>query len=209
MLELTRGWPETIKATTTCSNLRDATPGLVLDTGGLRLLSAMDSLLLEVGSAPEKLEVILPAKGDCQVEVGFSSKRAKAYISIDGKIKFLKLGQESFPRVTQLKASVDRPSTIQEVRITTRPTGIEDVRTRAMWGICSILFTVGSILLSTRIKKSSKKEFDEKKSRIHIVDALVVPFVISAAILIPPAEDEGWVLARVDAFEGRGVFGNY
>ena len=209
VFELSRGWPETIAATTSCSYLRDATPGLILDTGGLRLLSAVDSLLLEVESAPGKLEVILPAKGDCQVEVGFSSKRAEAYISIDGRIEFLTLGQESFPRVTQLTASVDQPLTIQEVKITTRPTGIEDVRTRAMWGIYSILFIVGAILLSTRIKKSSKKEFNERKSRTHIVDALVVVFVMSAAILIPPAVDDGWVLARVDAFEGRGVFGNY
>jgi hypothetical protein len=209
VFELTRGWPETLAATTTCSNLRDSTPGLVLDTGGLRLFSAIDSLLLEVGSAPGKLEVILPTTGDCQVEIGFSGKKAKAYISVDGKAEFLKLGQESFPKVTQLKTSVDRPSTIQEVRIITRPTGIDDVRMRAILGMYSILFAIGAMLLSAGIKKSNKKEFVKKKSRIHIADAIVVPFVFIAAILIPPAEDDGWVLARVDAFKGRGVFGNY
>jgi hypothetical protein len=208
VFQLTRGWPESLRASTTCEAIKTGKQGLILDAGGLKFHSSSESILFEVEDVAGQQTVNLPT-GDCKVDLGFSSEKKIVYVSIDGLEHSIAVEQQFFPKITKLETPLDQPSILQDVKILTRPTGIHGLGLRGLWGSTALLAIGAALLVFLRRQKKSFERVSASMHRFHFSDAFVAVFVVGTAFLIPPAEDDGWILTIVDAYEGRNVFGNY
>jgi hypothetical protein len=208
VFQLSRGWPESLTASTSCEQVRAGERGLILDTGGLKFLSTGYSIVAELEGLGERHEVILPL-AECQLEMGFSSHQKTVYVSVNGLARSISVEQPFFPKVTRLQTPLSQPLVIQKVDILTRPTGIQAIGSRGIFALIATLLIVWSLFDFLRKSKPNPVKRMKSIRQVRALDWLVAIFVSGTAFLTPPAVDDGWVLASVDAFQGRGVFSNY
>lgn len=206
---LSRGWPESLDITTTCLRVANFKDGNLLDLGGLVIFSSDSSLVVESPiPAIFSYSANLP-KGDCDIQVSFRSDLGTLSTKINGELKVHYLAESAFPRISKLIIPATSLPTIAAVTITTRPTGISHQGIRLLYFFISLLVF---FVLTIHIVIGDKKKWGKHLfhlPHIFLVDVFVMLTLSSAAFLIPPLVDDGWVWQSLTGFSGRGVFSNY
>lgn len=206
-LVLTREWPEHLELKTNCERLRSSELGRVWDSGGLALFVREKSLDLRIRDLNQDLSLGLP-EGPCAIQVVFDGATGFLGLTVGEESISTTLAREDFPIVSRLLAPVSQPNSIESVIILTRPAGAEFSPVKALVGALAALLLLAAAILLTPMRPDVDFLRGLKGLRFVVPDAFVILSLSLSAFLIPSSVDDGWVMARTEAFWGRGVFGN-
>lgn len=204
---LVRGWPKELKIRTSCDALSQATDGNILDLGGL-VLSKVDNT---ISFQPTQNAGYTLTKGvspsNCIVLASFDSDNSTIELSVNGKSLRKILPRNAFPRITQLIIPETQRPVIEQVDIKTQPTGIKSQAARYVFGLVAA-FVLFLLALRMRRPPSPQNSF-QWLPQLHTSDGFVCLGLITVSLFSPTLMDDGWVWQRLQAFEGRNVFGDY
>jgi hypothetical protein len=219
--------PETLSARIPCS-VPEALPNAdnpvsVLATarsptriGGLSVTSNAGRLTVRVGDTVlARLPRTSPADGEasCAHELRIESGRWSIDGGPSGRSRSDDLG--FMPVVTGVFSEVDLHSApAPSVEITTR-THMTRATTRQVvgWLVAAVASLLSLALVAFRSRPRARRVFQgvarSGLRRGHVADAVVVLVLLVWWVVAPAFWDDGWIVARQDAFSGSGGFSNY
>jgi len=206
-LVLTREWPERLELKTNCERLRNSDFGRVWDSGGLALFVRETVVDLRIRDLNQDLTLVIP-QGPCEIQVIFDGTTGFLGLTVGEDAVSRTLAREEFPIVSRLLSPESQPDSVESVIILTRPTGAEFSPVKVLVGGAAAALLLISIFMLIPGKSLTVAFRKLVKFRFVLPDAFILIFLSLSAFVIPSFVDDGWVMARTEAFGDRGVFGN-
>jgi hypothetical protein len=206
-LVLGRGWPAELDVYSTCSHVRAEDSDLLLDAGGFSLVKA-ENVVTGLGVTVE-----LPP-GDCPLRLSFRAADSRVTLEAGSNAAAAELDVSQFPLITRLVVPEGPVSTVDSVRIKTRPTAVAVSGTRWVLALTSVLLAVCALIVlvrrgTSRIGRDDELSVKTRKrlgKRLHLADALVLLILGALSLSFSRVYDDGWVLSRANVFGVNGVF---
>ena len=206
-LQLTRGWPDRMTLRGDCEKMRSAPPGVLFDSGSLRLKKTAN--MLQAVDPTETVLAEAPITDEpCDVVMEYSDTSEVITLSVGSIESAHTLKSGTHLAVERLQAPLGAESGIESVAILTRPSAITQTADRIVCLVISVLLLLGAFVMELRRRSRSRVHWPVSM-RLVGSDGFVAFALAISVVLIPALLDDGWVFERGRWFFDRGVFANY